>query len=227
MLLGSTCMVNGTGYLVSRQVIQKAGGWNFLLITEDVEFNAWCIQHKIRIGYCEKAVFYDTQPLTYEDSWNQRVRWTRGFFDVYRRYAPGLAHGLVKRELGLGAFDMLMSNMAPFAVTACAAIAYGVVFLLSFTSLSRMRGLLKGLFRAIGRILIILTALGFFTTAEQWNQIDAPWYKKIGYTFLFPFYLFTYAPVSIAALTRPVEWKQTDHATKDEQAACACESSEI
>ena len=108
MELGSSCMVNGTGYLIGKSVLDEAGGWNFCLMTEDVEFNAWCITHKIQIGYCEKACFYDTQPQTFKESWNQRVRWTRGFFDVYKKYGRDLRRGLKDGDLGLSAFDMLM-----------------------------------------------------------------------------------------------------------------------
>ena len=39
--------------------------------------------------------------------------------------------------------------------------------------------------------------------------------QKIGYVFTFPVFMFTYIPISIAALVRKVEWKPNYHsATK-------------
>lgn len=39
MLLGTSCAVSGTGFLFSREVLEKLGGWNFFLLTEDIQFS--------------------------------------------------------------------------------------------------------------------------------------------------------------------------------------------
>ena len=33
------------------------------------------------------AVLYDEQPITFRDSWNQRFRWAKGFYQVFAHYA--------------------------------------------------------------------------------------------------------------------------------------------
>ena len=38
MRLGTSCAVSGTGFLFSRQALEACGGWNFFLLTEDIEF---------------------------------------------------------------------------------------------------------------------------------------------------------------------------------------------
>ena len=38
MRLGSSCAVSGTGFLFSDGVLEACGGWNFFLLTEDIEF---------------------------------------------------------------------------------------------------------------------------------------------------------------------------------------------
>lgn len=61
-LLGASCGVSGTGFLFSRRILEQCGGWNFFLLTEDIEFTAYNITHGEKIGYCPTAVFYDEQP---------------------------------------------------------------------------------------------------------------------------------------------------------------------
>lgn len=57
MRIGNSCMVSGTGYMISRELIEKNDGWNFFLLTEDIEFTADCIANGVTIGYCERAEF--------------------------------------------------------------------------------------------------------------------------------------------------------------------------
>ena len=61
--LGSSCAVSGTGFLVSNEIIRERGGWNYSLLTEDIEFTVDTIMRGETIGYCENAMLYDEQPL--------------------------------------------------------------------------------------------------------------------------------------------------------------------
>ena len=65
------------------------------------------------IGYCHSAIFYDEQPYTFRQSWRQRLRWAKGFLQVYRSY--GLKHflGIFDRN-AFSCFDMSMSIMPAF-----------------------------------------------------------------------------------------------------------------
>ena len=94
MLIGSNCTVSGTGFLISAEVIRENGGWPFHLLTEDLQFSADCAALGLRIGYCDKAVIYDEQPTRFRQSWDQRLRWTKGFYQVAWRYAPQLIRGI-------------------------------------------------------------------------------------------------------------------------------------
>ena len=77
-LLGASCGVSGTGFLFSRRILEQCGGWNFFLLTEDIEFTAYNITHGEKIGYCPTAVFYDEQPTGFQQSVRQRTRWVQG-----------------------------------------------------------------------------------------------------------------------------------------------------
>ena len=82
MLLGSNCHVSGTGFLISADVIRQNGGWPYHLLTEDIEFSVSCALKGVRIGYCDGAMVYDEQPTTFQQSWDQRLRWSKGFYQV-------------------------------------------------------------------------------------------------------------------------------------------------
>lgn len=56
-LLGSSCGVSGTGFMFSSRILEKCGGWNFFLLTEDIEFTAHNIVNGEKVGYCPTAVF--------------------------------------------------------------------------------------------------------------------------------------------------------------------------
>ncbi len=80
MLLGTSCAVSGTGFLFAREILEERGGWNYFLLTEDIEFTCDSIVKGEMIGYCGSAMLYDEQPETFQQSWNQRLRWAKGVF---------------------------------------------------------------------------------------------------------------------------------------------------
>ena len=56
-------------------------------------------------------MLYDEQPITFQDSWNQRFRWAKGFYQVFGRYGARLVKGIVKNDRGFrfACYDMLMT----------------------------------------------------------------------------------------------------------------------
>ena len=114
-LLGASCGVSGTGLLFSRRILEQCGGWNFFLLTEDIEFTAHNIIGGEKIGYCPTAVFYDEQPTGFRPSVRQRVRWVQGYLQVLRCYGGRLLKGCFRGSFSC--FDMLM-NIAPAAILA-------------------------------------------------------------------------------------------------------------
>ena len=84
--LGLSCAVSGTGFLISGDFLRAQGGWPYHLLTEDIQFSAHCVSHGLKIGYCPGAVIYDEQPTSLGQSWDQRLRWSKGFYQVAGRY---------------------------------------------------------------------------------------------------------------------------------------------
>ena len=96
--LGTSCAVSGTGFLFSHRILEKCGGWHYFLLTEDIQFTIANVVRGEKVGYCPTAVLYDEQPTTFRQSWNQRLRWSKGFFQVDRHYLIPLLKGMFGRS---------------------------------------------------------------------------------------------------------------------------------
>ena len=125
MLMGTSCAISGTGFLFSRKVIESTNGWVFHLLTEDIEFSVYHILQGRTIGFCADAVLYDEQPATFRQSWRQRLRWARGFLQVFRKYGFGLVKGMGKGSFSC--YDMSMTVMPAFLLTVALIVSYLVV----------------------------------------------------------------------------------------------------
>lgn len=215
--LGVNCAVSGTGFLVSAQAIREDSGWPYHLLTEDIEFSIASAAKGRRIGYCGKAVIYDEQPTQFRQSWDQRMRWTKGFYQIDAKYAGTLLSGLTRGgRHTMSCYDMLMTvapcnlltvGLLMLVVLVClsslaqpAFITYRVIRMLAHLVLTTLRGVILSLF-----------LFGAATMLTEWKQIDGPVWKKVLYTFTFPFFMLTYIPISIAALMGKVEWKPIRH----------------
>lgn len=129
-MMGSSCAISGTGFLIDSEIIERNKGWIHHLLTEDIEFSTDCISSGIRIGYCSDAILYDEQPLTMRDSWRQRLRWAKGFYQVLLRYGSRLSKGILKVPEGRWAcFDMTMT-IAPAMLLVLASVFVNLAFCL-------------------------------------------------------------------------------------------------
>ena len=81
MKMGWSSSINGTGFVISRDVI-KERGFSTVTMTEDIEFAAQCALNNERIAYVKEAITYDEQPLSLSASWKQRKRWSVGTIQV-------------------------------------------------------------------------------------------------------------------------------------------------
>ena len=207
--LGSSAAVGGTGFLFSQRILDKTGGWRFYLLTEDIEFSVYHILRGERIAICEDAVLYDEQPTDFRQSVRQRLRWAKGYIQVFWYYGGRLLKGAAKGSWSC--FDMAMAIMPAFVLT-CISILANVT--LAAIGLAEGAGLwfaMRSLLECLGGIYLTLLVIGGITTATEWRQIHAPAWQKVMYTFSFPLFMFTYIPISFAALFMKVEWKPIRH----------------
>ena len=212
MLLNNSCAVSGTGFLISSEIIYKNNGWKYHLLTEDIEFTIDSIINGEKIGYCNSACFYDEQPTSFRDSWNQRMRWSKGFYQVFFKYGYNLFKSIFKNK-DFSCYDMFMTISPMMLISIVMILFNSSIFLYSLISNDFQTSKL-----AIGYVLsyflntyLMMYLLGLLTTITEWNRIQCKGYKKIFYTFTFPIFMFTYMPISICSIFKKVEWKQIKH----------------
>lgn len=215
--LGINCAVSGTGFLVSCDVIREDGGWPYHLLTEDIEFSVSCATRGRKIGYCSKAVIYDEQPTQFRQSWDQRLRWSKGFYQVDVKYAGSLLRGCLRGgRHGASCYDMLMTvapcNLATIGVLAVALlVCVSSLTYPAFITYRAIRMLFHIIWLTLRGIVFSLMLFGLVTMITEWDKIKGKAWKKILYILTFPLFMLTYIPISLAALVGKVEWKPIRH----------------
>ncbi len=210
MRLHTSCAISGTGFLISAEIIKKNGGWIHHLLTEDIEFTVDSVIHGEIIGYCANAVLYDEQPTKFSQSYTQRLRWAKGFYQVFSKYGGKLFAGIFRGSWSC--FDMLMTIMPAMLLTL-------ISFMVNVIGIPI--GLLSGssetlvLLQTVGQTLLnfygLFFILGAITTITEWNQIHCKKWKRILNLFTFPVFELTYVPIAVVALFKHVEWKPIKH----------------
>ena len=210
MQLGTSCAISGTGFLVSADVIRENNGWIHHLLTEDIEFTTDSIIHGEKIGYCADAILYDEQPTKFSQSYTQRLRWAKGFYQVFRNYGAKLIKGIFKGSFSC--FDMLMTIMPAMLLTLISiainiiAIPIGII-----NHSNELMTLVSILVKTVANFYGMFFLLGLITTITEADQIHCSKPKRVLYLFTFPLFMLTYVPIAIVALFRRIEWKPINH----------------
>ncbi len=217
MALGTNCAVSGTGFLVDAGFIREKGGWPYHLLTEDIQFSAECTVEGRRIGYCGRAVIYDEQPADFRQSWDQRLRWSKGFYQVDRQYGVSLLRGILRGgRRGWSCYDFLLTVTPGVLLTVLGGALQLITALACLSApgaVARQVLLLTGSFLLNGfaSFYIGMFLYGLLTVLSEWKAIRAAGWQKLLYLIPFPLFMLTYMPVTVAALFRKVEWKPIRH----------------
>ena len=210
MWLGNSCHVGGTGFMFSQEIMRRNNGWKFHLLTEDLEFTMDSVLHGDRIGYCGTAILYDEQPVTFSQSWRQRLRWSKGFLQVFRYYGPALLKRAV-RERDFSCIDFTLM-LCPFTVLGVIRVIMGVLFAaFGFVSWPSQLQSLLGWSNGIVTSVLGLMALAALTIIVERDQIGASNKELLAYVLSFPIYMLSYVPISFQAIFAKVQWKPIAH----------------
>lgn len=208
-VLGLSAIITGTGFMVSAETIRQLGGWNTRTMTEDLEFSALCILNGIKIHWISSAIVFDEQPITVRQSWNQRMRWSRGIQQCFRVYGRSLAANAVKRK-SLASADLALLFFASY------------VQIVSFVSLMLTLGLSLFnirvyLFPQTDVFLNLFMSLGSYFTSVVIGTAAVLLEKKsickmlrgILMSWLF---IASWLPINIICIfKRSTDWKQIEH----------------
>lgn len=209
-LLGSSAGVSGTGFLFSRQLIEERGGWKYYLLTEDIEFTIDSVISGEKIGYCESAMLYDEQPTGFKQSVRQRLRWAKGYVQVFANYGAGLLRGVFSKNFR-SCYDMTMCIMPAMVLSIASVLVNVTAVLLHIGEPGAVAAALGSLGQSAANVYLTFLMFGVITLLTEWRKIHASAAKKVLYLFTFPIFMFTYIPISVAALFVNVTWKPIAH----------------
>ena len=208
-LLGTSCAVSGTGFLFSRRVLEETGPWPFHLLTEDIQFSVDQVTRGRKIAFCPDAVLYDEQPTTFRQSWNQRLRWSKGYLQGFRGYGAKLLRGAAGGSFSC--YDMAMNIMPAAILTGASAVINLGAAVYAFAGGGSLPALGLSVLQTLGSLYLTLFLLGAVTTVTEWRNIHCSTGKKILYAFTFPLFMLTYLPICAASLFARPEWKPIQH----------------
>ena len=219
--LGSSCGVSGTGFLFSQAVLDaQGGGWPFHLLTEDIEFTIDNVTRGMKVGYCPDAIAYDEQPISFRQSWAQRLRWSRGNLQVFKKYGRALISGIFSGSFSC--YDMAMSIMPAAVLTGLSIVVNLGAALVNVLYYHEWGVLGVSALQTLVNLYLTLFIIGAITTATEWKSIHCEPAKKIFYVFTFPLFMLSYVPIVIHSLFVTPEWTHIDHTrTLDVQQICA------
>lgn len=216
MILNTGCAISGTGFMVSDEIIRKNNGWKHHLLTEDIEFSIDNALQGEKIGYCGNAVLYDEQPYLFKQSWNQRLRWAKGFYQVFAKYGKSLFISIFTKR-SFCCYDMLMTIMPALFLSLTSVAVNLAFFYLGLINIEVYPNLMRetsgAVLMSVLNSYLVLFVLGLLTTVTEWKNINTTSVEKIKYMFTFPIFIFTYVPISIVALFKfkKIEWKPITH----------------
>ncbi len=208
MHLGGSASINGTGFMVKKEVIDEYG-FDTYTLTEDVEFTAQCALNNIRVIFAEEAITYDEQPTNFKASWKQRKRWSLGNIQCLKRYAKRLFTTYSKTG-NIACFDMLLMFSAPFMQILATILT---VVLILFRIFGVQLYDLFSYMYAYGILFFIMAYVGSVVL----NIFVVVYNKKstkslISGILLFPVFMITWIPINfVCAFTKNLAWEPIKH----------------
>lgn len=200
--LGLSAKLVGTGFAVSRSLLEEMGGWQTTTIAEDAEFAALCAERGERIAWVPEAVSYDEEPISFSQSLTQRRRWCGGVMTVGLKMLPRLWSRFF-RSGSLRAMDFAMFLSMPF-VQAAAVVPSLWNF---FSGLGGGHWPLMLLFTVMS-FYLGTTVMALFLALAGRRPLSGLW-KSI---LLYPLFTVSWVPLQvISVFHRTKKWKPIAH----------------
>ena len=216
-MIGAQCMISGTGFVITSSLMDENDGWPYYFLTEDIQFSVASTINNKRIGYCDSAMLYDEQPSTMEQSWKQRLRWAKGFYQIDGKYLGDLTKGLLSKNGKRFTFYDILMTCLPCTLLTVIMVAFalwGIVtasFMPYYLSLVLRQEMIQFLIEMIAYLWGSMMVLALLTVLSEWKRIPASAFEKLKFIPMFPMYMLTYIPITVQALFTNVTWTPIQH----------------
>ena len=201
--INSSASINGTGFMVQKDFIEKLN-FNPETLTEDVELTTICAVKNEKIDFVKDAITYDEQPTNFRVSLKQRLRWSKGNLQCWKKYHLDLIKGFIKNH-NISCIDMYLNNLAAFIqVVSIVVIIIGFVERMITTKvIFNLAGLVALLISYLGTVIVTL-----FITIYNKKSVTAMLPSLI----LFTLFIATWFPINIVSLfKKEVKWQHIGH----------------
>lgn len=211
MNIGGSASINGTGFMIKKEVIQT-NGFNTMTLTEDIEFTAQCAINNIRIAFVEDAITYDEQPVSWKASWKQRKRWSIGTHNCLKIYGIKLIKSFVKNK-NILSLDMTLNFLAPFMQVFGTLIMLIIICLKLFVNVETGAITLLGLVKLTGIKFFIITyiinvLLNIFLVKYNKRKINS----VISGIIMYSFFITSWMPINVISIfSKENKWEQIQH----------------
>lgn len=212
-------LVSGTGFYISARIINDLGGWPFQSLTEDVEISHYAVLHGIKATYNEYAEFFDEQPASLKTSWNQRLRWVKGFGQVHKKYDKQLRKSAFITKENVFCKLEFSANIIPIAVPLAVIIVYAL-----FTLVMGFVGLGMGVpayqwemaftncYCSVIGIYTFFVAYTLAMLIAERKHINISAKNAFVTCIMNPFFMAQYIPIVITAIfKKDITWKRIEH----------------
>lgn len=208
MTLGTSASINGTGFMVKKEIIDEEG-FETKTLTEDIEFTAQRALKDEPIAFVESAVTYDEQPISFNVSWKQRKRWSVGSLQCLRIYWKDLLKHFIKTG-NSSAFDMFMNFVAPVVQVIC---LFEFIALIIFRIFNiQLYDIFSTLFSS-GVLFLVLTYISgviMSVFVVRYNKRKSR--SVISAIALFALFILTWVPINVICLfKKDMKWEAIKH----------------
>lgn len=208
--IGLSAGISGSGFMIRTDLIRKMNGVNTVTITEDLELSVLCCLAGEKIFWVPRAIIYDEQPLTFDQSWHQRMRWTSGMYQINTLYRKKLLVKTVK-ERNMQSLDLFIlcmtAHMHVFSFVAM--MILGLLTLLRYLDGHiELSTIGISLFASILMTLIACTGVAIITVRLEKKEVLRFWKGILS----FWLYMLIWLPINIICLfKKTTSWKVINH----------------
>lgn len=200
--------INGTGFMVAKEVIDEYG-FNTVTITEDIEFAALCALNNVKIAFVDDAVTYDEQPLSFSQSWKQRMRWSLGTTQCLYKYSGKLMKTGLKRKIPQ-CIDMSLFFMAPI-VQVLSLFVMGLFIIVGLMSI-RVPNAPLMVFQNTGVFVLMIYSLCVVISLLVLKLQNKSIKKSLKGVFTLSIFMLSWVPINMICLCkREHTWEPIEH----------------
>lgn len=204
--LGKSSFINGTGFVIKKELIDK-NGYDPKTVTEDIEFVAMCAINGEKIAFNDEAITYDEQVNKFIPSLKQRKRWSIGTMECLRAYFTDLVKAGFKNRR-FECFDIIIFYLS-IVVHVIGNLAPIFAILGLFINFKKLT---TAYFVSTLAISLCSYVIGVVLRAFLLKKYNKSIKGNIGGILFFDLFLLSWAPVNFVCLfLKKCNWESIKH----------------